>query len=278
MSPTIRIGLIVPSSNVTMETELPLFFRSGAPASTTFSFHSSRMVMRRVTPDELARMDGDSERCARELSDARCAAYVYACLVAIMAAGPRRHVAAERRLERIAAENGVAAPVVTSAGALVGGVMALGARRIALIAPYVRPLTGLVVAYLADYGIEVVDSISLEVADNHRVGELDPLRLPELAERLDRRRAEAVVLSACVQMPSLAAIQIVEDRLGLPVLSAATATVREVLRRLDLPLAIPNAGRLLAAAEPLVDASPDGLAPPRANRAAVEAIQLAAER
>lgn len=256
MSRRIRIGLIVPSSNVTMETELPLLFRSGATASTTFSFHSSRMVMRRVTPEELKRMDRDSERCAGELADARCAAYVYACLVAIMAAGPRYHVAAERRLERIVAENGVAAPVVTSAGALISGIMALGARRVALIAPYVRPLTEVVVAYLADYGVEVVDSISLEVADNHRVGELDPRRLPELAERLDWRRAEAVVLSACVQMPSLAAIETVERRIGLPVLSAATATVREVLSRLDLPLAIPNAGRLLAAPEPALEASP----------------------
>jgi maleate isomerase len=250
MNGTLRVGLIVPSSNVTMETEIPALLRRGLPVSRAFSCHSSRMVMRRVTAEDLARMDAESNRCARELSDAKCDVLVYACLVAVMAAGLRYHVVAEQRLARIAAENDAAAPVVTSAGALVEAIDALGSRRVALIAPYVKPLTAVVVGYLEDYGIEVVDAISLEVADNHQVGRLDPAALIGLADRLDLRRAEAIVLSACVQMPSLATIQIVEDRLGLPVLSAATATVHQILEKCNVPLVVPDAGRLLATAFP----------------------------
>ena len=63
---------------------------------------------------------------------------------------------------------------------------------------------------------------------------------------MDLADAEALVISACVQMPSLAAIQLAEDRLGLPVLSAATATVFDLLTRLDLPPHVPGAGALLA--------------------------------
>jgi maleate isomerase len=247
MPRNLRIGFIVPSSNTTMETEVPALLRrreQGAPE--TFTFHSSRMPMRTVSPEELARMDAESDRCALELSDARCDALAYACLVAIMAAGPKYHMRAQRRLEQTAAENGGAAPVITSAGALVDGVRAVGARRVALVAPYLKPLTQLVISYLGDFDIEVVDSISLEVADNLEVGRLDPLRLPEIAQRLDLRRADALVLSACVQMPSLPAIQLAEDRFGLPVLSAATATTYQVLQALGLPAAIPGAGSLLA--------------------------------
>jgi maleate isomerase len=135
---------------------------------------------------------------------------------------------------------------VTSAGALVAGLAALGARRVALIAPYVEPLTGKVCDYLSGSGVEVVDRISLGVADNVEVGRLDPERLPELAAKLDVRDADAVVLSACVQMPSLPAVPVVERQLGLPVLTAATATVHQVLTRLGLSTHIPDAGALLA--------------------------------
>jgi maleate isomerase len=230
-----------------METEVPaLLRRREQAASERFTFHSSRMTMRRVSQEELARMDAESDRCARELSDAQCDVLAYACLVAIMAAGPMYHVRAQQRLEHAAADNGCAAPVVTSAGALVDGINALGARRVALIAPYLKPLTQLVIEYLNDFDIDVVDSISLEVEDNLQVGRLDPMALLDVARGLDLRRADALVLSACVQMPSLAAIQTAEDRFGLPVLSAATATTYQIMNSIGLDPRLPGAGALLA--------------------------------
>jgi maleate isomerase len=241
--------MIVPSSNTTMETEVPEMLRRREAASSgseRFTFHSSRMAMRRVSPEELARMDAESDRCAAELSDARCDALAYACLVAIMAAGPKYHLAAAQRLSRTASENGCSAPVITSAGALVDGIHAIGARRVAVIAPYLRPLTQLVIDYLTDFGIEVVDSVSLEVADNLEVGRLDPMALPSVAERLDLSQADALVLSACVQMPSLPAIEQTEQRFGLPVLSAAAATVHQILTRLGVSPEVPAAGALLS--------------------------------
>jgi maleate isomerase len=47
-------------------------------------------------------------------------------------------------------------------------------------------------------------------------------------------------------MPSLAAVQQVEDELGLPVITAATATAYEILTALGHQPAISGAGRLLA--------------------------------
>ena len=240
-----RVGLIVPSSNVTMETEIPALLRQQQGRS--FTFHSSRMPMRRVSKEELVQMDRESDRCARELSDASCDVLAYACLVAIMAAGPGYHAVAEQRLAAIAADNGAPAPVVTSAGALIDGIVALGATRVAIITPYLKSLTSLVVDYIEGCGIEVVDAMSLEVADNTQVGRLDPHALVDLASKLSLRNADALVLSACVQMPSLDAVQPAEDRYGLPVLSAATATAFALLQRLGVAPAIPGAGRLLRA-------------------------------
>jgi maleate isomerase len=243
----IRVGLVVPSSNTTMETEVPeLLRRRASVAPERFTTHASRVALRRVTPEELAAMNAASDRCAGELADARCDVLAYACLVAVMAEGAGAHVAAEQRLGKAAAAAGHDMPVVTSAGAMVEGLAALGARRVALIAPYLPPLTEKVVAYLGGHGVEVIDAISLGVDDNVAVGRLDPDRLAELAARLDIRDADAVILSACVQMPSLSAVPVVEAALDRPVLTAATATVHQVLTRLGLPTHVPDSGALLA--------------------------------
>lgn len=245
--PLFRVGQIVPSSNTTMETEIPALFRAREKTEPErFTFHSSRMRMRQVTKAELEAMDRDSDRCALELSDARVNVLGYACLVAIMSMGKGYHRESEARLRQVTIDNGSPAPVVTSAGALVEGLHVLNAKRIALIAPYMKPLTKLVCDYVEAEGIQVLHSISLEIADNLAVGARDPMALVEIFKGLKTEGADAVVLSACVQMPSLPAIEIVEKMCGLPVVSSAVCTAYQMLQKLGLKTVVPGAGALLS--------------------------------
>ncbi|UGS35941.1 maleate cis-trans isomerase family protein [Capillimicrobium parvum] len=244
---TTRVGLIVPSSNTTIETEVPhMLRRHGEVTGERFTFHSSRAQLHQVDAESLDRMVADSDRCARELSDARVDALVYACLVAIMVRGHGAHESSEQHLAEVAAANGGAAPVVSSAGALIGAMEALGLQRVAIITPYLPELTAAVAGYIESYGITVTDAVSLGVADNVEVAGISEARLVEHARRLDTTAADGVVLSCCVQMPSLSAIAPVEAELGIPILSAATATVYQLLRALDRPPVVPGAGRLLS--------------------------------
>jgi maleate isomerase len=245
-----RIGLIVPSSNTTMETEIPAMLRSRAVVvpQDSFTFHSSRMRMQQVTPDELRRMDEQSDRCAIELADAQCDVLAYACLVAIMAQGNGYHAVSEQRLCNALGGNVNATPVVSSAGALIDALRTIGARRIGLVTPYLKPLTKRVAEYLEHENFDVVDAVSLEVADNVAVGLLDQRNLLDAWRRVDVRSCDALVLSACVQMPSLDVVQEVETMAGIPVVTAATATVFRILSVLGLQTVVPNAGRLLSGA------------------------------
>ncbi len=242
-----RIGQIVPSSNVTMETEIPALLREREKVEPErFTFHSSRMRMRRVTKEELEAMDRESDRCALELSDARVDVMGYACLVAIMSMGKGYHRESEARLARVAAQNGSPCPVVTSAGALVDGLRVLGAKKVSVIAPYVKPLTRLVVDYIEAEGVEVLDAMSLEIPDNLEVAAQDPRRPAELCRTLRLKGADAVVVSACVQMPSLASVPVVEEATGLPAVSASVCTTFFMLDRLGLRTVAPNGGELLS--------------------------------
>ena len=243
-----HVGMIVPSSNLTMETELPrmLAARETVLPQQRFVVHSARARMQHVTPEQLRAMNEQATRAATELADARPDVVATACLVAIMAQGPGYHCTAEDDITAALRAEGSQAPVVSSAGALLSGIEALGVHRVAIITPYMKPLTQAVVAYLEHAGIEVVDSLSLEVPDNLAVARLDPTDLQHHHHKLDLSRAEALVLSACVQMPSLPAIQPVENDIGIPVLSAATATTHRILTQLGLPPRVPDAGALLA--------------------------------
>lgn len=244
-----RIGQIVPSSNTTMETEIPAMLTARqAIRPERFTFHSSRMRMKKVVKEELAAMDAESDRCAVELSDARVDVLGYACLVAIMAMGHGYHRVSQERLAGLTAANDASAPVVTSAGALIDALAVIGAKKIVVVAPYMKPLTELVVDYIRNEGYDVVDYRALEIPDNLDVARHDPANLPAIVAQMDTSGVDAIVLSACVQMPSLPVIAQVEAMTGKPVITAAVATTYAMLKRLDLDRIVPGAGALLSGA------------------------------
>tara|TARA_R110001592_G_scaffold237306_14_gene496505 strand:- start:60138 stop:60893 length:756 start_codon:yes stop_codon:yes gene_type:complete len=242
-----RIGQIVPSSNVTMETEIPAIFRGRESIlPERFTFHSSRMRMKKVTKEELAAMDAESLKCALELSDAQVDVMGYACLVAIMSMGRGYHCVSEVNLHQQTAANDFPTPIVTSAGALVNGLKVMGAKKISIITPYMRPLTDMVVDYLEHQGFEVVDSIALEIPDNLEVAAQDPMNLLEIYKRLDLTGVDVIVASACVQMPSLEAIDKLEKKTGIPVTSAAVCTTYEMMKKIGIEAKSNIGGSLLS--------------------------------
>ena len=65
---------------------------------------------------------------------------------------------------------------------------------------------------------------------------------------MDFSVVDAIVLSACVQMPSLPAVAEVEAITRKPVVTAAIATTYAMLKALALEPIVPGAGALLSGA------------------------------
>jgi maleate isomerase len=190
-------------------------------------------------------MNTEGVRCAAELADARVDVMSTACLVAIMSSGPGYHREAERELAAAAREAGADSVVMTSAGALIDGLKALGARRIALLAPYMRNLARKVVDYIEGEGITVQDYKCFEIPDNLAVGARNPMQLLDDVKSLNVSGVDVVVLSACVQMQSLPALELAQQQLGIPVTSTAVCTAWKMLRSLKLDAVAPGGGALL---------------------------------
>lgn len=242
-----RIGQIVPSSNITMEKEIPAMFASymNDHPEHAFTFHSSRVRMHKVVAEELKRMNRDMGRCAIELADARVDVLSTACLVAIMCMGHGYHRTAAHALRDAIDKQTTSPEVMTSAGALVDELKSFGAKRISLMAPYSDALTRRVIDYIEAEGIEVQDAINFSIEDNLDVGARDPLLLLDDVKRLNTQGVDTVVLSACVQMPSLPALQLAQRELGIPVTSTAACTVRQMLKLLGLDPVLKGAGAYL---------------------------------
>ena len=69
-----------------------------------------------------------------------------------------------------------------------------------------------------------------------------------IVAEMNTRDVDAVVLSACVQMPSLPVVSQVEAMTGKPVITAAVATTYAMLKALKLDPVVPGAGALLSGA------------------------------
>ena len=78
---SLRVGLLVPSSNVTAEMEIPQYLsRNALSKGQQITFHSNRTRIKRVTAHELRSVAADSERCAREIADANVDVVAHAFL------------------------------------------------------------------------------------------------------------------------------------------------------------------------------------------------------
>ena len=73
-------------------------------------------------------------------------------------------------------------------------------------------------------------------------------KVTAIVQTLDLSSVDVIVLSACVQMPSLPVIAKVEAMTGKPVVTAAVATTYCMLKKLGLEAVVPGAGALLSGA------------------------------
>ncbi|MCA8926942.1 MAG: hypothetical protein KDC18_02650 [Alphaproteobacteria bacterium] len=146
-------------------------------------------------------------------------------------------VGAKREAEiRAAVEREFGYPVVTAAGAVLEALRALGAGRIAILAPYPQPIIDASVAFWEAAGLRVaaVRRIDIGSDDTRNIYGLRAADALGALADLPVRDADAVLLSG-TGMPSLAAIGQAAPLLGKPVVSSNYCLAWALLRVLGDP-------------------------------------------
>ena len=239
---TVRLGMLTPSSNTTLE-PVTTAMLAGVPEA---SAHFSRF---RVTEIGLgARALGqfdDTEilRAAELLAHARVQVIGWSGT----SAGWRGFEADQRLCERITAATGI--PACTSVLAFNELFARDGVRRLALVTPYLSAVQQAIVANHARIGIEVVAERHLGLEENFAFAQVDGATLRAMAQAVAAARPDGIAVY-CTNLRGAPLAAALEAELGIPVYDSVASVVWKALALAGIaPARVQGWGRLFGTAD-----------------------------
>lgn len=213
----LRIGLLVPSSNTTMEPE----FYEMAPEGV--SVHAARMRLEDVTREGLIEMAGEARRAAGLLATAGVGVIVYGCTTGSLVGGVEWE---ESLVGGIEDETGI--KTLSTGGAVVEAIMALGGGRVAVATPYTDDLNHLERAFLESRGVEVTAIRGLGLVRNLEIGRTGWEAVEGLVKSV--AAGSDLVFISCTNLPTIHLIEKLERELKRPVVTSNQASMWAALR------------------------------------------------
>jgi maleate isomerase len=235
-----RIGLIVPSSNTTLEMDFHKIMPKGV------SVHVARMAMPDVSRSEdkvksLIEMGNDVERAVKSVASVKPSIIVYGCMAGSFVKGIGYDLKLIEELEDITGIKTVSAPL-----ALIGAIKKLKLKRIVIATPYIEELNILEKKYLEKSipGLRILNIKGLEILKNIPKGKLEPYSAYIKARELDQEDNDGIIIS-CSNWRTLNIIDVLEKDCKKPVVSNNIATTWATLRALNICEPIKDYGCLL---------------------------------
>jgi arylmalonate decarboxylase len=230
-----RVGLILPSLNVTMEPEMARLMPPGV------SVHTARvMTQGKMTPDSYREMAADVERAAELLETADVDIVAYACTSGSIV---EDEVPILERIRQIAK-----APAVATAPAVVEALRRLNVSAVAVATPYVEFVNEAERKYLEVRGFRVTALkgllLGVTAEDRRAIGKQPAEVAFRLARQVDSPEAQGLFIS-CTNFATLPIIALLEREAGKPVVTSVQATAWALLRALNLRDRIAGYGALL---------------------------------
>ena len=222
-----RIGLIVPADFV-LDRECDAFAGDAA------SLHVTRL-----RPVDLPYDLGHAvalgapaplRAAAQTFLPIRPAVVAFGCTMASFVGGLSR----EARI-RDAIVAGGAPVAVTTSGAFLEALRALGARRVGLATPYPPRIAAAFTAFMREAGFDVAAQTDRNMTDFERVVTSTTDEMASLVDRVTGPDVDVVFLAG-TNTPSIESLWALRGRAGRPVLSANQVTIWACLRAAGLPV------------------------------------------
>lgn len=227
----VRLGLILPSSNTTMEPEFCNMLPRG------FTVHTARMRVKSVTLEGLAEIEGEVEKEAIKLADADVDVIGYGCTGGSLFKGLGYDKIIEEKIEKASGK-----PAVATAGAVVKALKTLKVKKVSVATPYITEINDVEEKFLVGSGFEV-DLKGLQLSDNLKIGRINSKTAYELIAKLKHKEADGIFIS-CTNFPTIKFIKKLENKLRKPVISSNTATLWAMLQEINAPVEIKGYGKL----------------------------------
>jgi len=230
-----RLGLVCPSTNVTLEPELWRMLPEGVSLHVARAFQDGPQA-----PELYLQIAANVAQASRDLGSAAVDAVAFGCTSCTYFVP-----AAELRATMTA---GTGAPALCTADAVLAALRHLGLRRLAVVTPRTDFVNARERAWLAERGFDVVAIAGMQLghtaAERAGIGRVPTARTFDFAVATDTPAAEGLFLS-CTNLVTLPIVEALEQRLGKPVVTSNQATVWALLAAAGVDTPVAGAGRLL---------------------------------
>ena len=222
MNARIRLGMLTPSSNTTLEPVIAAML-AGLPH---VSAHFSRFRVTEIalTPGALAQFD---DRAILRAAELLAHAKVDAIAWNGTSAGWLGFDADRRLCERIRAATGIEA--CTSMLALNEVLAATGVRRFGLVTPYIDAVQQRIVGNYAGLGITCDAERHLEIQDNFAFAEVMPDTLTTMIREVAAMKPDAIGV-ICTNLRAAPLVAALEAETGIPIYDSIATAVWKSLK------------------------------------------------
>ena len=231
-----RIGLIVPSSNSSVEPDFHRVLPDGA------SLHAARVFLVDTTLESLETMNEDAQAAARSLGSAGVDVIAYACTSGSFLGGPGYDQAL---LAQVSAAAGGTQAIGTTP-AVIDALHTLGIKSVAVVTPYLDSINVRLADFLVAGGFEVASMAGQQLVANLDIGDQTPDQIMDFARRNLAREADGYFLS-CTNWQAMNVVEELERELGKPVITSNQATAWAALRAVGYAAPIEGFGSLMRA-------------------------------
>lgn len=212
----LRVGLMVPINNTTMEGEMLGWLPEGSTCRTLRIPRGQGLL----TEETLPAYRDAAIALAQQFNETPLDVIAYGCTAAGFILGPKGDADIAQSLAQV-----TGLPVVTTARSMMLALKAQGANNISLLTPYQDDVNSRLRAFLQSEDIEVGHFDSFYAPDVVALGQITESQVAERAKTLCKPDADAMFI-ACSQLPTLNVVDALSQSWGKPVLSSIQVTAQ----------------------------------------------------
>ena len=226
-----RIGLITPMSE-NAEHAFHIYAPEGV------SFASMKINFPGPTPEGLIILTDQLEATAATYKGSNMDLVVFGCTSGSCIKGVGWDQACIDQIERA---SGI--PGLTTSTAVLEALRALGSKKVAVLTPYPENTNEAEKKFLEDNGLEVTSITGIGFNKNGPYSHASKLHLYRNAKKLKTEGAEVFFLS-CMGLATMELVEILEEDLGMPVITSHQASLWACLRHAGIRDKLPGLGKL----------------------------------
>jgi maleate cis-trans isomerase len=228
MASALKLLMVVPANNTTMEPELSTL----CPQIADFRVAKVKRPPRPLTLDDLPDYGAATIAAIEPFARERIDLVVFGCTAAGFLAGPEGNAAIVRKIgERLRA------PVVSTTEAMVAVLRDAGVSSATIVTPYLAAVNDGLATYLRRSGMAVERLESFLCKTTEELGRITQEQVLELALATVRPQSKALFI-ACSQLPTLEILPKLRRNLGIPVWSSIAATAWAANRALEIAVPV----------------------------------------